>query len=77
MAMARAKETGGRLVQIIVPGGLSPAQQAEADLAEESGVEVVRLDCTTCEGCVSEAQLAEMEGWWELKAFGKYPEAEL
>ena len=56
MAMARAKETGGRLVQIIVPGGLSPVQQAEADLAEALGIEVVRLDCTQCEGCVSEAE---------------------
>ena len=56
MAMARAKEMGGRLVQIIVPGGLSPVQQAEADLAEALGIEVVRLDCTQCEGCVSEAE---------------------
>ena len=45
-ALVRAKKTGGRCVQIIVQGGLSEMQEAEASMAEDKGVPVVRLDCS-------------------------------
>ena len=54
-ALGRAKASGGRVIQIIVPGGkdvtddnpegLSHMQKAEALMASMWGVEVVKLDC--------------------------------
>ena len=59
-ALQRAKETGGRVIQIIVPGGkdvtddnpegLSHMQKAEALMASMWGVEVVKLDCREVKG---------------------------
>ena len=77
-ALARAKATGGRVIQIIVPGGkdvtddnpegLSHMQKAEALMASMWGVEVVKLDCREVKGCPSEYDFEEMAGWAELEA---------
>ena len=82
-ALGRAKATGGRVIQIIVPGGkdvtednpegLSHMQKAEALMASMWGVEVVKLDCREVKGYARINQpyrddFAKMAGWAELKA---------
>ena len=67
-ALERAKKTGGRCVQIIFAGGLSEMQEAEASMAADKGVPVVRLDCSEVEYCASLVQFEEMAGWKELMA---------
>ena len=77
-ALKRAKETGGRVIQIIVPGGkdvtddnpegLSHMQKAEALMASMWGVEVVKLDCREVKGYAGEGDFEKMAGWAELKA---------
>ena len=67
--MGRAKATGGRVVQIFAPGGLSEMQEAEASMAEDKGVPVVRLDCSELKYHWAELRhLKEMAGWKELMA---------
>ena len=76
-ALQRAKETGGRVIQIIVPGGkdnpsgLSKMQEAEALMASMWGVEVVKLDCREVKdpyGHANDDHFKKMAGWAELKA---------
>ena len=73
-ALARAKATGGRVIQIIVPGGpnnpsgLSKMQEAEALMASMWGVEVVKLDCREVKVCASKRHFDKMAGWAELTA---------
>ena len=77
-ALGRAKATGGRVIQIIVPGGkdvtednpegLSHMQKAEALMASMWGVEVVKLDCREVKGCAGSMAFEKMAGWAELKA---------
>ena len=77
-ALQRAKETGGRVIQIIVPGGkdvtednpegLSHMQKAEALMASMWGVEVVKLDCRELKDYAYKGELEEMAGWAELMA---------
>ena len=74
-ALGRAKATGGRVIQIIVPGGpnnpsgLSKMQEAEALMASMWGVEVVKLDCREVKGYLAiEGDFEKMAGWAELKA---------
>ena len=66
-ALVRAKKTGGRCVQIIVAGGLSEMQEAEASMAEDKGVPVVRLDCSELK-YAGWSDLVKMAGWAELEA---------
>ena len=70
LEMARKK--GGRCIQIIVPPGLSHMQHAEADMAADKGVPVVRIDFTTAiieppRSVVLISDFEEMPGWKELK----------
>ena len=68
-ALARAKETGGRVIQIVVKPGLSKMQEAEALMASMWGVEVVKLDCREVKGYLAiEGDFEKMAGWAELKA---------
>ena len=67
-ALDRAKKTGGRCVQIIVQGGLSEMQEAEASMAEDKGVPVVRLDCSEVEDFAGLSHFEKMAGWAELMA---------
>ena len=70
-ALERAKKTGGRMIQIVVQGGLSEMQEAEASMAEDKGVPVVRLDCSEVKNALGYADLSdfeEMAGWKELMA---------
>ena len=74
-ALARAKATGGCVIQIIVPGGpnnpsgLSHMQKAEALMASMWGVEVVKLDCIReVKWYAGESDFKEMAGWAELEA---------
>ena len=72
-ALARAKATGGCVIQIIVPGGkdnpsgLSKMQEAEALMARMWGVEVVKLDCREVKGSAGDRDFKKMAGWAELK----------
>jgi len=43
-AMTLAQKTGGRMIQVVVHPGLSDMQHAEADMAADKGIPVVRLD---------------------------------
>ena len=76
-ALGRAKATGGRVIQIIVPGGkdnpsgLSKMQEAEALMASMWGVEVVKLDCREVKGCAGMEHFEKMAGWKELMAIGQ------
>ena len=68
-ALDRAKKTGGRCVQIIVQGGLSEMQEAEASMAEDKGVPVVRLDCSEVKFYYADLDdFQKMAGWKELMA---------
>ena len=67
-ALVRAKKTGGRMIQIVVAGGLSEMQEAEASMAEDKGVPVVRLDCSEVEGYANLDDFVKMAGWKELMA---------
>ena len=81
-ALELARKTGGCCVQIVVKPGLSEMQKAEADMADDKGVRVVRLDCSevvqtvnliepkdgTIRQCAYEADLAKLEGWKGLVA---------
>ena len=79
-ALGRAKATGGRVIQIIVPGGkdvtednpegLSHMQKAEALMASMWGVEVVKLDCREVKGDprLLLGHFEKMAGWKELEA---------
>ena len=67
-ALDRAKKTGGRCVQIIVAGGLPEMQEAEASMAEDKGVPVVRLDCSEVKYYAELKHFEEMAGWAELMA---------
>ena len=68
-ALVRAKKTGGRMIQIIVGGGLSEMQEAEASMAEDKGVPVVRLDCSEVkEYYATLYHFEKMAGWAELMA---------
>ena len=67
-ALVRAKKTGGRMIQVIVQGGLSEMQEAEASMAEDKGVPVVRLDCSEVKGYVELGHFKKMAGWKELMA---------
>ena len=77
-ALARAKASGGRVIQIIVPGGkdvtednpegLSHMQKAEALMASMWGVEVVKLDCREVKRFADDDHFAKMAGWAQLKA---------
>ena len=73
-ALQRAKETGGRVIQIIVPGGpnnpggLSKMQEAEALMASMWGVEVVKLDCREVKGYADYIKFEKMAGWKDLEA---------
>ena len=67
-ALERAKKTGGRCVQIIVGPGLSEMQEAEASMAEDKGVPVVRLDCSEVQFAADLRHFKEMAGWKELMA---------
>ena len=62
-----ARKTGGRVVQIVTPPGLSDMQIAEANMAKTEGVEVVKLDCTEIEYVANSGELKEMAGWAVLK----------
>ena len=66
VGLARARETGGRVIQIVVPPGLSDMQKAEAGMAESEGVDVVRLDCSEVAFSAHEGHFKEMPGWAEL-----------
>ena len=66
MALTRAQETGGRCVQVIVKPGLSEMQHAEADMAADKNVPVVKLDCTNCKFSADVVDFKKMEGWKEL-----------
>ena len=63
-ALDRAKKTGGRCVQIIVGGGLSEMQEAEASMAEDKGVPVVRLDCSEVKNGYGYADLGATSRRW-------------
>ena len=78
-ALGRAKATGGRVIQIIVPGGkdvtednpegLSHMQKAEALMASMWGVEVVKLDCREVKDFAGYSSFnPKMAGWEELMA---------
>ena len=77
-ALERAKATGGRVIQIIVPGGkdvtednpegLSHMQKAEALMASMWGVEVVKLDCREVKRYAMGSDFGKMAGWKELEA---------
>ena len=66
IGLKRAKETGGRVIQVVVPPGLSDMQRSEADMAADQGVPIVRLDCTAVELTANTADLKKMAGWMEL-----------
>ena len=76
-ALGRAKASGGRVIQIIVPGGkdvtednpegLSHMQKAEALMASMWGVEVVKLDCREVKWHAGYDEFEKMAGWKELK----------
>ena len=67
-ALERARETGGRVVQVVVPPGLSHMQEAEATMAKAWGVPVVKLDCTKVELVAVASDFEKMAGWKELIA---------
>ena len=43
-------------------------QEAEASMAEDKGVPVVRLDCSEVKYCANVFNLQKMAGWEELMA---------
>ena len=45
-------------------------QEAEASMAEDKGVPVVRLDCSEVEGGANWCDFEKMAGWEELLALG-------
>ena len=67
-ALERAQETGGRVVQVVVPPGLSHMQEAEATMAKAWGVPVVKLDCSEVKRAAGAWDLEKMAGWAELEA---------
>ena len=46
VGLENARRTGGVCLQILVPPGLSKMQIAEESMARDSGVPIVRIDCT-------------------------------
>lgn len=68
--LERARLTGGRVVQIVTPPGLSDLQVVEADMAKKEGVAIVQLDCTLVNG-IADERIFKMvdgcrDGWAEL-----------
>lgn len=59
--LERVRQTGGRVLQLIVPPGPSPMQIAEADMAHEKGVPVLKIDCTSVKGEAFDYVFAEMD----------------
>ena len=53
-------------------GRPSEMQEAEAGMAHDSGVPVVRLDCSECERFADLIDYIHMPGWWELKALPEF-----
>ena len=84
-ALDRAHQTGGCCVQVVVKPGLSIMQVAEAEMAAEKGVRVVRLDCSNViqkvnlEAPVDDSihqaaykhDLVQMPGWAQLTALAQ------
>ena len=86
-ALELARKTGGCCVQVVVKPGLSNMQEAEALMAADKGVRVVRLDCTevlqfqtvnleapvddTIFQGADERDLVQLEGWAELTALAR------
>ena len=60
-----APKTGGRVIQIIVAPGLSEMQEAEASMAEDKGVPVVRLDCSEVKDGIAHLKDFEEDGGLE------------
>ena len=46
VGLENARRTGGSCIQVLVPPGPSPMQIAEASMANDRGVPVVRIDCS-------------------------------
>ena len=59
--LERVRQTGGTVLQLIVPPGPSPMQIAEADMAREKGVPLLAVDCTALRGEAYDYHFAEME----------------
>eukprot|EP01047_Picozoa_sp_COSAG01_P072315 COSAG01_NODE_11465_length_1928_cov_4.188628_1_plen_569_part_01 len=74
--LMKARDTGGACLQVVTPPGLSPMQEAEAAIAKNVGVRVVRLDFvgeeihgegkTSAERYANEADLMGMPAFEEL-----------
>ena len=50
-------------------------QEAEASMAEDKGVPVVRLDCSELQGYVGLKHFKQMAGWAELMTLAEYHES--
>ena len=65
-----ARRTGGAVVQVLVPPGLSQMQLAEADMAADKGVPVVLVDCSNVRERLDEYDASGMPGIRRLKVLG-------
>eukprot|EP01047_Picozoa_sp_COSAG01_P078695 COSAG01_NODE_14638_length_1428_cov_1.483822_1_plen_433_part_01 len=60
VGLENARRTGGACIQVVTPPGLSQMQIAEADMAKDKGVRVVRLDCREVSYAKAKATLMAM-----------------
>ena len=74
LELARIK--GGCVIQMLVPPELSKMQLAEADMAKDKGVLVVKLDCRSVKGFTTEAQLEAMPGWDRIISMIQQPKTQ-
>ena len=72
-ALQKAKETGGKLIQIVTRPGLSLMQEQEEAMAGDKSMTVLRLDCTKIKDFGDYDDFKELEGWDKLMALANYP----
>jgi hypothetical protein len=70
VGLEAAKHTGGACVQLVTPPGLSPMQEAEASMAKDKGVRIVRVDCTGMKYAATEPKLMRLPAFAELVGAG-------
>ena len=68
VGLDRAKQTGGCVLQLIVPPGPSDLQLVEASMARDKLVPLVQVDCTAIPSEADDYQFEEMESVKALRA---------
>jgi len=66
--LERVKQTGGSVLQLIVPPGPSQMQLVEAAMAEDKGVPLIAIDCTAIPSEAYDYHFAELPAVQALRA---------